>query len=209
MKLSPATHKALSSLVFIGISGTLHVAFFYLANSLYQSFKFTQAKPEPVVINVTLEPQIIEAPQKQAELPQVEEHEQPKKLFKKEVLSHPHSSGEPTQQSTPDATMIGETTHNESAVPKSPSSITGNKEPPYPESARRLRKTGTVLLLVRVLTDGKAGSVDILDSSGTDSLDQSARDTVLTWRFNPAYLNGGAIESTVKIPITFKLTNVR
>jgi protein TonB len=80
-----------------------------------------------------------------------------------------------------------------------------NPQPPYPTIARRLKLEGTVLLRVFVAADGSPKRVDVLQSSGHESLDSSAVDTVRTrWRFLPARRNGIPVEDSVQVPIRFR-----
>jgi protein TonB len=81
-----------------------------------------------------------------------------------------------------------------------------NPRPPYPLAARRLGLEGRVLLEVVVRPDGSAASVRIRQSSGYGMLDDSAADTVRTrWRFIPARRDGIPVESTVTVPIRFRI----
>ena len=80
-----------------------------------------------------------------------------------------------------------------------------NPKPPYPRMAVRLRIEGTVILLVQVLPDGKAGEVRVTQSSGNGLLDDSALKTVKTWRFTPARKDGVITTAFVRVPIMFSL----
>lgn len=80
-----------------------------------------------------------------------------------------------------------------------------NRKPPYPRLSRLNDEQGTVVLRVLVNTDGTAGAVEILASSGYPLLDRSAQATVLTWRFNPATVNGVPVAEWYRIPIPFTL----
>jgi len=80
-----------------------------------------------------------------------------------------------------------------------------NPPPPYPEDARRQSLEGRVRLSVYVNTEGRVQNLEVIQSSGVPSLDQSALRTVRTWRFQPARLGAIPISSTVIVPITFKL----
>ena len=74
-------------------------------------------------------------------------------------------------------------------------------------TARRLGLEGTVVLRVVVAADGRPASVTVLQSSGYDVLDTSARETVRTrWRFVPARRNGIPVEDSVQVPIRFRQT---
>jgi protein TonB len=81
-----------------------------------------------------------------------------------------------------------------------------NPRPPYPVAARRLGIEGRVLLEVVVRPDGRAASVSVRKSSGHPMLDSSAASTVRTrWRFIPARRGGVPVESTVTVPIRFRI----
>jgi periplasmic protein TonB len=82
-----------------------------------------------------------------------------------------------------------------------------NPPPPYPERARRRGEQGTVTLHVLVAADGAVEHVELAASSGFDSLDRSALETIRArWRFVPARRDGVAVESWVLVPIRFTLT---
>jgi TonB family protein len=82
-----------------------------------------------------------------------------------------------------------------------------NPAPEYPDEARRNNEQGTVLLRVLVDVDGSVKQVEIVHSSGFELLDDAARETVLRrWRFVPARAHGIAVESWVRVPIRFALT---
>ncbi|HWP66484.1 MAG TPA: energy transducer TonB, partial [Candidatus Limnocylindria bacterium] len=81
-----------------------------------------------------------------------------------------------------------------------------NPDPPYPLAARRLGIQGRVLLEVVVDPDGRAATVRVRSSSGHRVLDDAAVDTVRhRWRFIPARRNGVPVQSTVTVPIRFRI----
>jgi len=85
-----------------------------------------------------------------------------------------------------------------------------NPGPGYPIEARRRAEQGTVLLRIEVGVDGSVERVEIAQSSGFASLDESAVETVRTrWRFVPAQRDGIAIESWCQVPIRFALIEAR
>lgn len=63
------------------------------------------------------------------------------------------------------------------------------------------------MLRVLVKADGTAGSVEIKNSSGYPLLDDSARTTVQTWRFNPATVDGKPVAEWYQVAIPFTLQN--
>ena len=80
-----------------------------------------------------------------------------------------------------------------------------NQKPNYPNMSKRLGEQGTVVLRVLVKADGSAGEVEVKSSSSYPRLDQAAIDAVKTWRFNPAKIDGKAIDEWYQVPIPFKL----
>lgn len=84
-------------------------------------------------------------------------------------------------------------------------SYLNNPPPRYPEKARLRKQQGTVLLDVRVKTDGKPRDIRIAKSSGHHSLDQAALQTVRLWEFVPARRGSKHVEANVEIPITFRI----
>ena len=82
-----------------------------------------------------------------------------------------------------------------------------NPKPKYPETARREGWEGTVLLRVLVDQDGKSKSIEINRSSGFETLDRAAMETVKVWRFHPAHYGERLVESWVKIPVVFSLAD--
>ena len=80
-----------------------------------------------------------------------------------------------------------------------------NPKPHYPVAAVRMGVEGQVVLVAEVLTDGRAGTVEIVRSSGYTMLDQSALDAVKSWRFTPARKDGVITTQRVRIPIDFEL----
>ncbi len=82
-------------------------------------------------------------------------------------------------------------------------------KPPYPETARRDGKEGRVLLRVLVNEEGRTTSVEVNHSSGAETLDQAAVEAIKRWRFSPARLGDRPVESWVRIPIEFRLTDAR
>ena len=84
-----------------------------------------------------------------------------------------------------------------------------NPRPAYPLLAIRQGAQGQVLLLVDVLTDGRAGRIELEKSSGHAALDAAAINAVRAWRFTPARKDGLLAAQTVSIPIQFNLKDER
>lgn len=78
--------------------------------------------------------------------------------------------------------------------------------PDYPELARRQGLEGTVVLLVRVLVDGRTGEVRVKRSSGDSLLDEAAVSAARRWLFLPAMQGRRPVEAWVEVPVKFELT---
>src|SRR5690606_2777611 len=77
--------------------------------------------------------------------------------------------------------------------------------PRYPRDAYRRGEQGTVLLRVHVDARGEPGDIDLIDSSGSRSLDRAAIDAVRRWRFAPAMQGETPVEGAVQVPIEVAL----
>lgn len=102
---------------------------------------------------------------------------------------------------TPDATAL----NSAISEPVFNATYLDNPAPIYPSSAKRDGIQGKVLLLVNVSAHGFAKDVRISESSGYSSLDNAAKNAVLSWKFVPARQYGKAIDAHVLVPIEFKL----
>lgn len=80
-----------------------------------------------------------------------------------------------------------------------------NPPPVYPESSRRSKQEGVVLLEVIVSTEGRPDSISVQSTSGFPPLDQSAVTAVRKWRFRPAAMGSIKVRSRVLIPVRFRL----
>lgn len=94
-------------------------------------------------------------------------------------------------------------------APFSPVHYAHHPKPDYPERARREGWEGTVLLRVLVDQKGRPKWVELNRSSGFEILDRAAIETVKGWRFRPARSGVNAVESWVKVPIMFRLTEMK
>ena len=88
-----------------------------------------------------------------------------------------------------------------SHVESLPSTKAWNSAPVYPESARRLKQEGRVLLDVALNEAGKVIQVQVARSTGFPVLDEAAIQAVRNWTLDiPAHP-----ERRLFIPVTFKL----
>lgn len=80
-----------------------------------------------------------------------------------------------------------------------------NPPPEYPRSARRRNQQGTVMLDVRVMTNGNPKHIRIEESSGYAMLDEAALAAVKQWKFVPAKRGSQLVEANVVVPIEFRI----
>lgn len=81
-------------------------------------------------------------------------------------------------------------------------------QPEYPPSSRRAGETGTVILEVYVLENGRAGDVRVKQSSGYPKLDEAAvREVKRSWRLVPGTEGGKPVPMWGQFAVTFKLTD--
>lgn len=85
------------------------------------------------------------------------------------------------------------------------SKLPSNPHPPYPADAYAASQQGRVVLEVRINAAGTVDSLRVKISSGFPSLDQSALDTVTTWRFAPALRASRPVPTVVSVPVRFTI----
>jgi periplasmic protein TonB len=90
----------------------------------------------------------------------------------------------------------------EDAVPPMPDKE--NAIPPYPQEARAAGRTGTVVLKVVILADGRVADVQVM--RGEEPFVSAAVATVKKWKYTPALHKGQPITVYRIIQIPFKLT---
>ena len=79
-----------------------------------------------------------------------------------------------------------------------------NLRPIYPPDAIRRHEQGMVVLRITVAEDGHVASVELVQSSGFVSLDQSALERAPTWHFKPTERNGLPAADTFNMAINFR-----
>ena len=77
-------------------------------------------------------------------------------------------------------------------------------EPPYTESARRRNVQGTVELFIVIGTEGNVNDAVVVRPLDP-TLDDSAVQTIRTWRFRPATRNGLPVYVCVSVEVSFNL----
>ncbi|QEG38924.1 energy transducer TonB [Roseimaritima ulvae] len=144
-----------------------------------------QAPPTPEFVSVRRPPP--------PELPEVKTQQQ-------ETLPRRMAS-----QSTPPSVDIVPLAQAVGLEPKTPADFSANRPPQYPASAVRQRLEGTVTLRLRVDLEGKVVEVEILKSSGHQTLDMAAAEAVQQWQGKPAQRFGRSIASEEILPVRFRL----
>ena len=81
----------------------------------------------------------------------------------------------------------------------------GNPRPPYPLASRRMGEQGAVDLQLCLSQQGYVESVAVIKSSGHWRLDQSAVETIKTWKFLALEIPAAALSDCYRLPIHFRL----
>lgn len=89
--------------------------------------------------------------------------------------------------------------------PSSDADYLSNPKPPYPIMSKRMGEQGKAVIRVLIGADGVPQQSEIRQSSGFERLDQSAKETVMKWRYVPGKRDGVAEAMWFNVPITFKL----
>ncbi|HEY3416488.1 MAG TPA: TonB family protein [Armatimonadota bacterium] len=84
------------------------------------------------------------------------------------------------------------------------SALPGGPHPTYPKSAEAEGHEGTVILSVRIGSDGHIDSINVSNSSGYPELDSAATRAARGWNFKPAMKGGVAVSSTVQLRARFE-----
>ena len=77
-------------------------------------------------------------------------------------------------------------------------------EPIYPETARRARLEGLVVLDAVIAVTGDIEDVRVVKSAGP-LLDSAAAEAVRRWKYRPATLNGRAVRVLLSVSVSFRL----
>lgn len=166
-------------------------------------------KPEPVKPQPRPEPPRPEQPKPEPAKPEVrpEPRPEPVKIEPPATAAAPAPTpvappAPPAPPPPPAPSVAKPSARTEVSI--SASYAAANRKPEYPKMSLRLSEQGTVVLTVMVKSDGSAGDVEVKSSSGFTRLDRAAADAVKTWRFNPATVDGKAVDKSYEVPITFK-----
>jgi periplasmic protein TonB len=206
--------------VLLAVSVAAHAGFF--ATRLAVTPRLAgDTQPAVDVIEVVLVEELPE-PEPEPELPPEPEPEPEVEMeeLPPEVIPEPEpvSTPQPTPQATPRPVS---TPRPQAAKPRPPApapkttanrvvkakpDVSRNPPPRYPESARRAKQEGRVMVRASVSAEGRVQSVRIQRSSGHAVLDRAALDAVRKWRFVPQQVNGQSQASEVDVPVNFFLT---
>jgi protein TonB len=212
--------------VLIGVSLAAHAGFF-ATRLAFAPHLAGEEKPFADVIEVVLveetpppepEPELPPEPEPEPEVEEEIEEMPPEP--EPEVLPEPEPVATP--QPTPQATPRPVSTPRPQQVKPRPVTpaprpvanrvvearpdVSRNAPPRYPESARRAKQEGRVMVRASVSAEGRVQSVRVQRSSGHSVLDRAALDAVRRWRFVPRQVNGQASPGEVDVPVNFFLT---
>jgi len=200
----------------------LHVAFFYALKSglLHQAVK--TALPKEIYVQLISEepaPQPRPQPSEPKTVPVVKKSEPkptPKPIVKREPS--PKAISEPTPPTPPQPPVdsappsppapAAPAAPTQPATPKIISGVAyiNAPRPVYPPVDARMGNEGTVTMRVLINEKGRAEKVDIQKSSGSQRMDDAARDAVMRALFKPYIEDGKAIPVYAIIPINFTLS---
>jgi periplasmic protein TonB len=192
---------------FLALIVVLHVGFFFALNS---GLSFSTLVTPPNVFKVSMIDERVTAP------PPSQPILKPNTTWSPRVVARPpdaptiedtdpglRSFSDPTP-SPPVERSIGpaQPVIVEPSIPSS-----GLSEPIYPASEIRAEHSGTVLLSVEILPNGRVGEIRLVQSSGYTKLDQSALREARKWRFVPGSRDGVPVVRWKQVPVKFELNN--
>ncbi|WP_053268668.1 energy transducer TonB [Pseudomonas chlororaphis] len=157
-------------------------------------------KPPPKPVE---KPKPIEKP-RPVEKPKPVKKPEPPKTPAPPAPAPPAAPAAPSQPAAAPAPAAAPGPVKESAAVSGLASL-GNPPPEYPSLALRRNWEGTVVLRIKVLPNGRAGSVEVTRSSGKPQLDEAAVAAVKNWKFIPAKRGDTPIEGFATQTIDFKL----
>ena len=208
--LSITNHR--SRIVAFMLSSIFHTSLIaYIASNIVRTESLL---PEQQMIQISVMPasvaeKIVNAENSHNSRPQIKPIVRKAEAVEKNIISKPPAAKDAAEYSKlePKSGKATNAKSSDSVITKPVFSANylNNPAPKYPESAKRRRQQGNVLLMVKVLESGKAGKVSIHSSSGSQALDQAAVEAVSNWKFVPAKQDGEFVTASVIVPIDFKL----
>lgn len=208
------TNRSIAAAVGVGL---IHLLFFYgLLSGL--SMRIVHSLPNIIDVRIldTAEPQPVDLPP-----PPMPDMAQPRVDFvpPPEIRIAAPASAQAitveqkivqTPRSVTSATGPAKSVASLPAPTPARSIVATHTTPPYPPLSRRLGEEGTVQLKLAVATNGTVESAIIEKSSGSQRLDEAARDWVAQhWRYHPATRDGKPVASQTQVNVVFNLKTAR
>ena len=75
----------------------------------------------------------------------------------------------------------------------------------YPFFARVFSREGTTELAFNVMADGTVSDIKVAKSSGSDGLDDAAKDCVAKWHYRPAIKDNVLVDAPMTVKVTWNL----
>ena len=97
----------------------------------------------------------------------------------------------------------------ESVPAPTPVAAIDTPPPQYPLELACAGIGGQTVLDVQVGAEGTPTAISVARGSGSDALDQLARDAVQGWKFRPATRGGEPMAQSIQVPVSFTLPPVR
>ncbi|MBW5419122.1 TonB family protein [Vibrio cholerae] len=152
-------------------------------------------KPKPQTVKKPVPAE--QVPSKSVAKPQAEKVERTAETAQKPA---PTPNQQPSQ---PTAASQGIT--SQPILVDKPALVSAQVQPRYPRIARKRGIEGTVMYEIWLDAQGNQIKQQLLSSSGTEALDQSALEAIKQWKFSPHILDGVPVAHRIHIPIRFKL----
>jgi TonB family protein len=86
-----------------------------------------------------------------------------------------------------------------------PAMLRSSKKPEYPAAARRAGIEGSALCRIHISATGEVSDVELIESSGSDTLDDAAKSALMQWQFRPQMRGDDAEPSTLDHRVRFAL----
>jgi protein TonB len=209
------TNRSIAAVVGVGL---IHVLFFYgLLTGL--SERITHSLPNIINVRIleTAQPQPADLPPPPAlpdlAQPSVDFVPPPEIRIAAPAATQAITVEQKTVTEAPRAVAPSTMPAKPAALPSptpAKSIVATHTTPPYPPLSRRLAEEGTVQLKLAIGTDGKVESAMIEKSSGSQRLDDAARDWVAHhWRYHPATRDGKPVASQTQVKVVFNLKTAR
>lgn len=181
--------------------------------SLMSAPQATPQKPAPITKPVVKEQKPVKkqvkTPTRKPAVPLVKQATQPVEQSSTPVAAPSSPVAEQQSKATNSKPVLsaakGATDTQTYQAPDFNAAYLNNPSPAYPPVSRRLGEEGLVMLRVQVTQDGKAGSVELESSSGSNRLDQAALEAVKKWQFVPAKRGEQSISASVVVPVRFSI----